>query len=425
MLLKDVEKLVENNGDKNFVYPMYDGYSLVNIPNTAMKILGVRPIGKVLDKAITSKIDTRGIKKVVVILIDGFGYDMFLKACRYPGFFKRFYDRGIVAPITSGFPSTTAASVTTMNTGMTPQEHALFEWTLYFKEIGIVINTLPFTTLENRSLREVYSPSLLYKGETVYRRFSSQDVHAYTLIDRILEKSSYNQLFKSHKISISHVKNTDFVIRLREALQKENGKAYFYTYISSVDTSAHAHGPHTEESEAEILSISHAFEDNLVGKIDKKTASETLVIITADHGHTLLNPKKTVYLNRYKKLNKYYARDKNGRIIPPVGSPRDVFLHIKEDRLDEAYEFLSKKFSKMAKVMKISEAIEKGMFGYGKPSKEFLSRVGNILMLPYKNKSIWYEHIKGDKFDMIGMHGGLSKEEVLIPFAAVRLSEIV
>lgn len=424
MILKDVERYVEKARGDGFIPPLYHGYSLVNIPNTAMQMLGARPIGEVLDRSITDSIDRKGIRKIVVILIDGFGYDMFLKSSKYAPFFKKFMEKGIVAPITSGFPSTTAASITTMNTALTPQQHGLFEWTLYFKEIGEVINTLPFTNLKGEQLGRRYSPKLLYTGETVYSRLKSSKIPVYTLIDRQLQKSDYNSLFKSGKISVTHVKNSDFAIRLRKMLENEKKKSFFYTYLSSVDTSSHAHGPHTEESEAEILAVSHALEHGLTSKIDRKTASETLVIITADHGHTTLNPKHTIYLNKYKKLNEYYERGRNGRIIPPTGSPRDVFLHIKKAKLEEAHKFLSKKFSKIAKVMKTSDAIKMGLFGYGDRSKNFIDRAGNILMLPYNNKSIWYEHTKGDKFDLIGMHGGLNKEEILIPFAAARLSDL-
>ncbi len=425
MILKNVEKLVGESKDSNFTYPIYNGYSLVNLPNTIMEMFGIKPVGRVLDRSITDKINKRGIRKVAVILIDGFGYDMFLKSCKYSEFFKKFVENGIVAPITSGFPSTTAASITTMNTGLTPQEHGLLEWLLYFKEIDKTINTLPFTSMEDKPLTKKYNPKILYQGDTIFKRFGSDKVPIYTIANKQIANSDYNLLFKSGNTYITHFKNSDLAIRLRVALEKEKRRSYFYSYISSVDSSIHALGPSTEESEAEILSVSHALEDGLIKKIDKKTAAETLVIITADHGHTLLNPKDTIYLNKYRKLNDYYERGKNGKIIPPTGSPRDVFLHIKSGKLEEAEELLNDKLSKVAKVMKIKDAIESGLFGYGKLNKNFANRAGNLLILPHKNKSIWYEHIKGEKFDKIGMHGGLSKEEMLIPLAAARLSDLI
>jgi len=60
----------------------------------------------------------------------------------------------------------------------------------------------------------------------------------------------------------------------------------------------------------------------------------------------------------------------------------------------------------------------------GKPKKEFFDRIGDILILPYKHNTIWYEHIKGKKLEFLGHHGGLSEEEMLIPFAIAKLSDL-
>ncbi len=425
MILKEAERKVGKSDKDGFTFPIYDGYSLANVPNTAMKIVGIKPIGPVLDSSITDKIDTSNIRKVVILLIDGFGYPMFLKSLKYASFFRKIAEKGIACPITCGFPSTTAASITTMNTAKTPQEHGVIEWTLYLNEIGQVVNTLPFTSIEDVHLKGKYSPKILYNGITVYDNAIKANVKAYTLLDAQLEKSAYNQLFKSKKISEVHIKNSDFAIKLRKILESEKGKSYVYSYLASVDTTTHVHGPHTEESEAEILAVSQTLEEGLLRKINKKTASETLLIITADHGHTSIDPRKTIYLDKYKQLEEYYQCAPDGKIIPPTGGPRDVFLHIKPEKLEEAYSFLSKKLSKTAKVIKTKDVISKGLFGNGKPNKKFKSRAGDILILPYKGNSVWYHHLNGHKFDKLGVHGGLTKDEMLIPFAAARISDLL
>jgi hypothetical protein len=69
--------------------------------------------------------------------------------------------------------------------------------------------------------------------------------------------------------------------------------------------------------------------------------------------------------------------------------------------------------------------IKKGLFGIGEPSDKFLQRAGNLLLLPHKNQSLWYEYIKGEKLEYKGNHGGLSEDEMLIPFAISRFSELI
>ncbi len=425
MLLKDVEKHVCGSEKNGIVYPLYDGYSLANVSNTALDLLGAKPVGKTLDKSIIKHIDTKNIKKIVVLLLDGFGYDMFLKSLEYASFFRKVADNGIFAPITSGFPSTTAASITTINSGLTPKEHGLIEWTLYFDEIDQIINTLPFTSLTNESLKGKENPKILYSGITIYGNAKKSKVNTYTLLDSRIASSEYNKQFSSKKTSETHIKNSDFAIKLRRILENEKDRSYFYVYLNGIDSLAHAYGSHTEESEAEILSISHSLEDGFLSKLSKKTASETLLIITADHGHTSIKPENVLYLNKYKKLNSYYDLGRNGKPILPYGGPRDVFMHIKPEKLEEAYAFLSKKLSKTAKVVKLNDSVIKTLFGNEKPNKKFKSRVGNLLILPYSGRAVWYKHLKESEWHYVGVHGGLSPEEMLIPFAAVRLSKIL
>ena len=75
-----------NKSDNNRIYPMYDGQSLVNVPHTIMNILGVKTIGIPINKKLYGgKIDLKGIRKVVVVFLDGFGYNMWLDSNSEPG----------------------------------------------------------------------------------------------------------------------------------------------------------------------------------------------------------------------------------------------------------------------------------------------------------------------------------------------------
>lgn len=430
MIREDIErKIMKEKGDGDFLYPFYEGYCLSNVPYSVMDIFGVRHDGKALsDDVFMERIDTKGIKKVVLLFVDGFGYDMWLKCNSLQGFFRTFSEKGVLSPITTVFPSTTAAAVTTINTGLTPQEHALPEWTVYFREIAMTIETLPFaplgSKLRDKLLEAGADPKMLYKGRTVYQALGESGVKSFSLLPKPLDRTAYSQLTRKGSYVIPYIKPSDAVIQLRKALEGENGMAYFNLYIDTVDSCTHFYGPHTEESCAEISNLSYLFERGLIEKIGRETAEETLVLITADHGHTYLDPGKTIYLNKYRTLSESYAVE-SGRPIPPTGSPRDVFLHIREEKLESMKEFLKKELEGVASVMETKEAMEMELFGRGRPKKEFYERVGNLLVLPYRGKSVWYEHIEGEKFKLLGMHGGLSRDEMLIPLGAARLSELV
>ena len=79
----------------------------------------------------------------------------------------------------------------------------------------------------------------------------------------------------------------------------------------------------------------------------------------------------------------------------PTGSPRDVFLHIKPDKIKEIRDFLSQELKEKAEIIETKDALKNGLFGTGKPKDEFLNRIGNLLILPHADHTIWYKHPNG------------------------------
>jgi len=428
MIIRKTEKLIQTQKKKGeFIYPYYEKYCFSNIPDTVLSLFNIKTKRPILPRELYKNVGK--FKKIILLLIDGFGYEQWIKYYKDYEFFDRITKKGSLSPLTSIFPSTTAAAITTVNTGLTPQEHALPEWYIYFKEVDMILASLPFKPLDEK-FQDKFSKMkansrILFKGKTIYQKLKKEGIKSFSFCDGTYAKSDYsNMIFKGSSV-IPFINSSDMVVKLRKSVEKESGPAYFFAYFGDLDSMEHEYGPHTEEYYAELSTLSHLLKKELLEKIDKKTANETLIIITADHGQLNILPKKTTYLNKYTKVVKNFDRSKKGNLILPTGGPRDIFLHIKPNKVDETFEYLSKKLRKKAKIMKISDAVEMGMFGIGKPRKEFYDRVGNLLILPNKNGTIWYEHVKGKKVKFLGHHGGLTKEEMLIPFAIAKLSNLM
>jgi predicted AlkP superfamily pyrophosphatase or phosphodiesterase len=155
-----------------------------------------------------------------------------------------------------------------------------------------------------------------------------------------------------------------------------------------------------------------------------QTAAEVLLMVTADHGHINVSPRDAVYLNRYPKFVQSLAVSGAGKSILPWGSPRDVFLRVQQEKLPEIAAWLSTRLSGKATVMTSDEALRRQLFGNGTPHRHFKRRIGNLLLLPQRDCLIWYEHLKGRKFELLGMHGGLRPDEMLIPLAVAPLAAL-
>jgi len=406
--------------------PDYSGYCLSNVPSTVLSLLGVDPDRTTLPKDAFGVTETAGVENVVLMLFDGLGHRELLRQTGR-GFFGSLAAEGNVRPITTVFPSTTAAALTTVSTGLTPQEHGLPEWYVYMDELDEVVVTLPFARVGEQgrdTLVGRIKPKFLFDGTTIFERLKREGVRSLSLTNRALAYTAYSKESRRGSEVLPYVSASDLAVSLRRRLERVRGHNLFYVYWSYIDTIEHIYGPNTPESEVEASLISHALQEGFVSKLGRETAKKTLVIATADHGQINVVPKDTVYMNRYRKLSSFLAQGPAGRVIPPWGSARDAYLRVKDEKLDEAKEYLDGKLEGVASVMRTEDAIEEGLFGVNKPSWKFRRRVGNLMVLPHGRKTVWYRYREGDSLGLKGHHGGLSRDEVTIPLATARVSDI-
>ena len=135
-------------------------------------------------------------------------------------------------------------------------------------------------------------------------------------------------------------------------------------------------------------------------------------------------PEDTTYLNGFTDVLCNLKQGKTGKTILPTGGARDVFLHVKEEKLAETQKLLTKKIGNKAKIVETKDALNKGLFGQGEVTREFIERAGNLLILPYRNETVWFEHFTNIKYNPIGQHGGLNEEEMLVPLIVTKLSDL-
>ncbi len=412
--------------DKNFLLPNYEGYSLYNIVYTVFQILGIKTSRKTLNFDLEKFINKDN--KVIFFLVDGFGYNQYKNLEKDIPFLQLLSSRGKVFPVTSGFPSTTAASLTTIATGLTPREHGLFEWNLYFDELDEVIQTIPFSPMgrkakEGSLLQRGADPRLLINKDKMFKTLEENKVNSYIFHNQSLINTVFSKLISDGAKKFDYRYLSDLIITLRNNIAKEKGPAFFYVYWSGVDSEGHKYGPNSLQYALEAKIFFQSIYENLIQNLSKENMENTVFMLTSDHGQTTINPKETIYLNKDSKILDALEESKNGNKILPWGSPRDVFLSIKKEKRDEIIKYIEQKFGKFCRVLRTEDAIGMGLFG--NQGSEFLQRLGNIILLPYKGNTIWYEHIKGERVEFKGHHGGLTEDEMKIPFAIANFKDLI
>jgi Type I phosphodiesterase / nucleotide pyrophosphatase len=402
------------------INPIYADYSFGNIPNTIEFLLTGQRHGPLLPA------DCFGgtyptPQKVVLFFIDSFGWEFWQQYHRRFGAMRRVVDTGVLTPISALFPSTTAASVSTMNLGVLPAEHALYEWNIYIPAFGEVIQSLVFSPL-GRNVQDALmakgydAGQMLAVHATVHQRLARHGVRSVQFGHRSYTGSAYNKVASAGSQMIPHGTVAEALVQLKDMLTTLPGKAWLSFYWASLDSIAHIYGPGSSHHAAEVESFWLTFD-----AIFRNVASpDTLYLFTADHGHVRGDAAKTIYINdTIPELADCLPRSPTGNLIYPNGSPRDVFLHVRPERSDGVLELLHRHLDEVALIMPVDEALQQGLFGPTTVCAELRRRLGDILILPYLGHFVWWREPGLMRNTFHGHHGGLTREELITVLGAV------
>ena len=384
--------------NETFVKPRYDEGSFAGIPAR-------------IENAFTSG----NYDAVILFLIDGFGWRFFERFQDAP-FLKRIARQGQIEKITSQFPSTTAAHITTIHTGLPVGVSGVYEWYYYEPQIDQIIAPLLFSlsgAKERDSLKSIgVKPAAIYPRGILYPALKKKGVDSYLFGMREYTPSTYSSVIMDGLDQNAFKTLSEGLTNLKLLLEKQSKPTYVHVYFDKIDSICHEYGPNAPQTEAEIetflLIMENYFERIFNG------SKRILFLMTADHGQVEVDPLTTIYLNRdmrFSGIERFLKTNRYGQMLVPAGSARDMFLHIKEGVLEEAQAFLAPRLEGKADVVKVESLISEGYFG-PEVSSRLRERVGNLVILPYRYESVWW--YEKDKFEQrfYGHHGGLTPQEM-------------
>jgi hypothetical protein len=405
-------------GDR-LIKPIYDDYAFANIAATLHFLLTGEKTGAILPADCFGGTYPKP-NKIVLFFVDSFGWQFWQRYGQRSRLMRHVMTNGTLTPISALFPSTTAGSVSTLNFGCLPAQHAVYEWQMYVPAFGQTIQSLAFATIGDRPLS---CASLGYDigdmvlaRETTHQRLARHGVRSIQLAHRAFAHSPYNSLASAGAEIVPHGSLPEAIVHLKRALASASDKAMIHFYWAGLDTAAHIFGPGSEEHDAEVMS----FWLTMDGLLEGVTSPDTLFLFTADHGHVGADAAQTIYINeRWPELNGWLEISPTGETIWPNGSPRDMFLHVIGDRRADMCAKLSHELKGIATVMMVDDAVASGLFGDGPVSPALRARLGDVLVLPHLGHFVWWRQPGIMKNPFHGHHGGLSPEELVSVFGAV------
>jgi len=391
----------------------------VNVAATVLDVLGLRHGD---DPPGLAGLEPRlrdGARNVVVILADGLGWGQ-LQRLRSQGalpFIASLMDGAFDAQVieaTTVFPSTTTAAITTMNTARTPQEHGNIAYFTWLEEFGAVAQMLrwgPGVQRRGSFFDDPRNdPRAHVKVPSIHARARERGARTYVVEPEIFRSEAMTRMHAAEAEFRGYLLPSTMSVRLAELVEARPWGAvpgYVYAYWAGVDTAAHWHGPGSREEAAEAAGLDLA----LSRSFSKSGRGDTLVLLTADHGHARVDPARLIDLEADVELRALLRN-------PLAGEPRCVFLHT--DHPAEVKRHLDQRYPGALAIFDRDELVEAGMFGRGDPAL-VRKRVGEVCAFVRADGGATIVRVDGQTVLHRGSHGGMSAEEMRIPVIAWRL----
>ncbi len=251
---------------------------------------------------------------VVLVLLDAFGWRFFTRHGDHP-LLRRF---DAVVPLTTQFPSTTTAHVTTLHTGVAVGEHGLYEWNVYEPSVDALITPMLFCyagdAARDTLRRAGVEPSLLWpSAPTFYERLARTGVASHVFGPASFTPSTVDGVL-ARGADIHPVADLPSgLAALGATLHAADRPAYAYFYWNEVDAIGHQYGPSSPQFAAAAQRCLDALDAGL-----RALPEGTIVLLAADHGQVDVDPATTVYVNEaWPEIVDLLARDGRGARWPP------------------------------------------------------------------------------------------------------------
>jgi hypothetical protein len=416
--------------DEGWVSPHYDGLSIANLPATIATLLESPP-SKSSEQVLPGALPplphelwadwAPGLRRVVLVILDALGYRM-LRGMWARGEGRTFFDlaeAGLMVPLTSVFPSTTDAALVSLSTGRPPAEHGWLAYTMYLRELGIAANAILLCPVWTRKPDLLLDWGLeletLIPIPTMAERLAAKGVTTGAVFSAHFKGTGFStMLYKGVAEIRGHLHASDFWGQLRHLLAETRGqRALLTAYWSGLDTLAHAYGPYTDLCEAELRTVSHLLARELLASLPHQDREGTLLLITADHGQIHIPPEHILTASEDPTLTRHL-------MVPIMGESRAAFVYPRLGRAEAIRSYLTSTYPGWFTVLDSAQALEAGLMG--KPiSDETYARTGELLVLPHGDHALQQAQ---PSVSLVGRHGGLTQEEMLVPLLGVRLEAL-
>lgn len=395
------------------VAPRYGGRSLVNLPPTVGRLLGVEEGWRAppVDEA---ALPAGPCERVLVLVVDGLGWDRLRRRLEHDdGGFAGLWERwgSSAAPLTSVAPATTSVATTALlGDGAGPAETGQLGYTYLLPELGLVANMLFWRPahrpaalageLEAWGLR----PEGFLPTRTSAEVLAAARVPMRAWLPAAYARSPLSRMQLRGAEVAGYLSDADLFAQLAGWADATAGRrAYGYAYYPHFDALAHRDGSDAPSWDAQWEAFVADLRRFLVA-LSAPARRGLRLLLVADHGHVPCPPGRRRDLRDAPAVTAASA-------VRPGGEPRHLYLYARGGAAGELRDAARAALGEDFLVLDGAEALAAGLYGDpARAHRDAPRRLGDVIAIARRDASAW-----DDDVPVLGMHGALEPADMLVP----------
>lgn len=354
-------------------------------------------------------------RHLMLVVLDGLGWEILQRGLPFMDMPPEIQ----LSRISSVFPPTTAAALTSIYTGLPPKEHGYMGWTLYLRKRDYLVNVLPGYVI-GKGLAHGDLADQVY-GDLPLRSLFTQvqeegDGRSCFLVSpHSFRSSSYSRMVGKDAQPIHYKREKDFIRALFSSVKKhQNEKTFTLAYSENPDKMIHKSGTESAGLQAYLVKLSH----DMCKLASRLRGTDTLVSITADHGLVPMNTYHSI--NEIPEIMELLVR-------PPFPESRFCSFFVKSGKKEE----FRRRFMDLAGgdfwLLEREEFLELGLLGPGKEHPLLESFLGDFIAIALGGSGI--KHYGGDRArkrkpgQFKAHHAGITAGEMQVPLMVMDFPE--
>jgi hypothetical protein len=241
----------------------------------------------------------------------------------------------------------------------------------------------------------------LYRHRSVFARLATASV---VISPCSIARSDYN-LAHLGPAQLAPYKGLPQLFRqIAKTIKRAREPTTVYAYWPDLDSLGHAQGIESDQARAHLGAI----EQQLSQLLDRLKGSDTQLLICADHGQLDADPARSHEVSSDPELLDCLR-------MPLCGEPRAAYCYLRPGQAQRFERLYGERLQQDFQLWRSSELIEQGLFGLGPAHPCLAERVGDYCLIA-RDRALIHHRLIGDKpFQQVGVHGGLSLDELMVP----------